>query len=88
MLNDCKYAIGTVKQAGDYNKITNYLILQIRKTYEHGRDIANANENQELFNFKSSVPKLKISTIVETEDTSPKEKLEIKCENGQYKIKV
>ena len=47
MLNDYKYAIGTMKQADDYNKITTYLILYIRKTYEHGSDIANAIENQE-----------------------------------------
>ena len=40
MLNDYKYAIGTAKQAGDYNKTTNYQILHIRKTYENGGDIA------------------------------------------------
>ena len=86
ILNDYKYAIRTVNQTGDYNKITNYLILHIRKTYKLGGDIANAIENQEPFNFESSAPKLKISTIVKTEDTSPKEKLEIKCESNQYKI--
>ena len=86
MLNDCKYAIGTAKQAGDYNKITNYLILHIRKTYKNGRDITNAIENQEPFNFDSSAPKVKISTTVVTMDTCPTEKLEIKCENGQYRI--
>ena len=80
MLNDYKYAIRTVKQA------TNYLILHIRKTYEHGRDITDAIENQEPFNFNSSAPKLKILTIVKTEGKSPKEKLEIKCENDQHKI--
>ena len=58
MLNDYKYAIGTAIQAGDYNKITNYLILHIRKTYEHDRDIPDAIENQEPFNFDPSAPKL------------------------------
>ena len=72
MLNDYKYAIRTANQAGNYNRITNYLILHIRKTYEHGKDIADAIENQEPFHFNSPTPKLKISTIVETEDTSPK----------------
>ena len=86
ILNDYKYDIGTAKQAGDYNKTTNYLILHIRKTYKHGRDITNAMENQEPFNFDSSAPKLKISTTVETADTSPEEKLEIKHENNQYNI--
>ena len=65
----------------------NYLILHIRKTYKNGRDIADVIENQESFNFESSAPKLKISTIVKTVDTSTEEKLEIKCENDQYKIK-
>ena len=82
-----KYAIRTPKQAGDYNKITNYLILHIRKTYENGRDIADGIENQEPFNFDSSAPKLNISTTVVTLDTSPAEKLEIKHENNQYRIK-
>ena len=86
MLNDYKYAIRTAKQAGNYNKITNYLILHIRKTYKNGRDITDAIEKQEPFNFDSSAPKLKISTTVKTVDPSPKEKLEIKCENNQYKI--
>ena len=74
-------------QAGDYNKITNYLILYIRKTYKNGGDIANAIENQEPFNFNSSAPKLKMLTTVMTTDTAPTEKLEIKCENNQYRIK-
>ena len=86
MLNDYKYAIGTAKQAGNYNKITNYLILHIRKTYENGGDITDMIENQEPFNFDSSAPKLKISTTVETTDTSPEENLEIKHENDQYSI--
>ena len=86
MLNDYKYAIGTGKQVGDYNKITTYLILHIRKTYEHGSDIADAIERQEPFNFKPSAPKLQISLIVETETTPPQEKLEIEHQNDQYKI--
>ena len=71
-LNDYKYAIRTPNQAGEYNKITNYLILHIRKTYKYGGDIVDAIENQESFNFKPAAPRLKISSIVETEDTSPK----------------
>ena len=86
MLNDYKYAIGTTKQAGNYDKITNYLVLHVRKTYKHGRDIANAIERQEPFNFKLSAPKLQVSSIVETDNTTPQEKLEIKCQNNQYKI--
>ena len=66
MLNDYKYAIRTTKQVGNYNKITTYLILHIRKTYEHSGDIADTIEKQEPFNFDPSAPRLKISSIVET----------------------
>ena len=75
------------KQAGDFNKITNYLFLHIRKTYKNGRDITYAIENQEPFSFDSSAPKLKISTTIVTMETPPTEKLEIKHENHQYRIK-
>ena len=87
MLNDYKYAIGSAMQAGNYNKITNYLILHIRKTYKHSRYIANAMERQEPFKFEPSAPKLQILLIVKTETTPLQEKLEIKCQNDQYKIK-
>ena len=86
VLNDYKYAIRTAKQAGNYNKITTYLILHIRKTYEHSRDIANGIEKQEPFNFEPSAPRLKILSIVETVHPTLQEKLEIMCENDQYKI--
>ena len=71
MLNDYKYAIRTTKQAGNYNMITIYLILHIRKTYKHSTDIADAIEKQEPFNFNPSAPRLKISSTVETDTTSP-----------------
>ena len=43
-------------------------------------------KRQEPFNFKLSAPKLQILLIVKTETTPPQEKLEIKCQNDQYKI--
>ena len=86
MLDDYIYAIRTAKQAGDYNKITNYLILHIRKTYKYGGDITDMIENQEPFNFNSSEPILKILTTVTTMDRSPAGKLEVKHENDQYRI--
>ena len=86
MLNDYMSAIGTTKQAGNYNKITTYLILHIRKTYKHGVDITDAIEREEPFNFKPSALKLQILLIVETETTSPQEMIAIKYQNNQYKI--
>ena len=44
-------------------------------------------ENQEPFNFDPSAPKLKILTTVMTMDATPTEKLEIKHENDQNRIK-
>ena len=61
-----------MKQAGNYNKITTYLILHIRKTYGHGGDIADAMEKQEPFNLEPSAPRLKILSIVKTAEASPK----------------
>ena len=86
MLNDYKYAIRTAKQACDYKKITTYLILHIRKTYEHGSDIANPIEIQEPFNFDPSAPRLKILSSIETSELTPQEKPEIKHKYNQYKI--
>ena len=71
----------------NYIKITNYLILHIRKTYKNGRDIANAIENQEHFNFDSSPPKLKILTTVKTVDTFSEEKLEINMISTRLSMK-
>ena len=76
-----------MKQVANCNKITTYLVLHIRKTYEHGTDITDVIEKQEPFNFDPSAPRLKILSLVETEGTTPQEKLEIKCKNNQYKIK-
>ena len=87
MLNDSKYAIGTAKQADNYNKTTNYLILHIWKTYKNGRDIANAAERQEPVNFELYAHKLQISATIATPETIPGEVLEVKHENHQYKIK-
>ena len=67
--------------------ITTYLILRIRKTYEHGSNITDAIKNQEPFNFDPSAPRLKILSSIETDTTTPQEKLEIKHEKDQYKIK-
>ena len=76
-----------MKQADNYNKITTYLILHIRKTYEHGGDIANAIEKQEPFNFDQSTPRLMILSTVKTQGKTPQEKLEIECKINQYKTK-
>ena len=76
-----------MQQVGNYNKITTYLILHIRKTYKHGSDIADAIEKREPFYFDPSAPRLKILSSVKTTESTPQDKLEIKCKNDQYKIK-
>ena len=64
-----------MKQAGDCNKITTCLVMHIRKTNKHGGDITDAIEKQEPFNLDPSAPRLKISSIVETTDTTPPKSL-------------
>ncbi len=87
-LSDYKYAIGTAKQAGDYNKITNYLILHIRKTYEQGGDIADALEALQEYDFSSVTPTLKSPNVVPNDASNPTaaEIAEIERQKDQNKL--
>ena len=78
MLNAHKYAIRTAKQAGKYNKITNYLIWHIRKTYKNGRDIADMIENKNLSILTHLHPNSRYQQL--SRQQIPEEKLEIKHE--------
>ena len=56
-LHDYVYTLG--KASADYDIITKFLILHIRKTYENGDDIGNALENMQEVTF--TAPTLDIS---------------------------
>ena len=74
-LQDYIYSLG--KQAAEYDTVTRYLLLHIRKTYQNGDDIGNALDTlQETTTFQP--PKLKIST---NDDETIK-----KRENREYEM--
>ena len=54
------YSLG--KQAADYDIITKFLILHIRKTYLNGDDIGNALENQQETEFNAPILEVSSST--------------------------
>ena len=59
-LGDYVYSLG--KQAADYDIITKFLILHIRKTYLNGDDIGNALENQQETEFNAPILEVSSST--------------------------
>ena len=59
-LGDYVYALG--KQSADYDIITKFLILHIRKTYLNGDDIGNALENQQETEFNAPILEVSSST--------------------------
>ena len=76
-LSDYVYYIGSARQASDFNTITNYIIMNIRKTFTPwGDDIADALESRIPFDPEIYRPKLK-----ESKSENPKEK---EHEDRQY----
>ena len=59
-LADYVYSLG--RQAADYDTITKFLILHIRKTYLNGDDIGNALENQQETEFNAPILEVSSST--------------------------
>ena len=41
-LKDYNYYLGSSKQASDFESTTEFIINHVKKTYNHGRDIAEA----------------------------------------------
>ena len=56
-MHDYVYSLG--KQSADYDIITKYLILHIRKTFNNGDDIGNALETMQDVSF--TAPQLEMS---------------------------
>jgi hypothetical protein len=61
-LSDNIYNIGSAKQAADYEKITEFLINNIRKTFNMGNDVAIALEQLSPYNLDPFKPTLQAST--------------------------
>ena len=77
-IKDWTYYIGSAKQASDYEAITDFLINQIKETYEFGNDIAMAIVNQEPVKTDSWRP-----TLQKSSNSDPDSK---DAENEQYKM--
>ena len=61
-LADYVFYIGSAKQASDYVVTSQYILNHIRKTFEHGDDIADALEAQQKPDFDDWMPALRISS--------------------------
>jgi len=57
-LADYYYAPGTAKNVTDYEETTKFLLNHIRKTYDHGDDIATALEEGDEYDLESERPQL------------------------------
>lgn len=67
-LTDYVYNIGSSSQASDYETTTDFVINHIKKTYESGRDIANALETLTPVNTALWRPSLQVSVIPGNDD--------------------
>ena len=62
-LKDYNYYLGSSKQASDYKSTTQFIINHIKKTYNHGKDIAEALKRLEPINQEDWAPQLQVSLI-------------------------
>jgi hypothetical protein len=60
-LTDNIYYLGSVKQASDYESITEYLINHIKKTFPYGMDIGTVLETLEVLDLNKFKPSLEVS---------------------------
>jgi hypothetical protein len=58
---DNMHYLGSVKQAADYEKTTDFLINHIKKNFDFGNDIGTTLEDLSLFDIANYKPSLKIS---------------------------
>ena len=82
-LKDHNYYIGSSKQASDYETTTEFIINHIKKTYNHGRDIAEALKNLEPLDRTQWVPQLQASAI---QGDDPDSVAQREIENRQYEL--
>ena len=62
-LKDYNYYLGSSKQASDFESTTEFIINHVKKTYNHGRDIAEALKTLELMDRSGWAPQLQVSVI-------------------------
>jgi hypothetical protein len=75
-LEDHVYQVGQAADAGDYNKITEFIMTHIRKTFVHGARVATSLERRQV--VQAQVPRLKRSQSTDAAIES--------LENDEFKI--
>jgi hypothetical protein len=60
-LTDNVYYLGSVKQASEYESITEFLINYIKKTFTYGMDIGTVLETLEVLDLNKYKPSLEVS---------------------------
>ena len=69
-LTDYNYYLGSSKQASDYETTTQFLINHIKKTYDHGLDVATALTSSEPIDTEEWKPSLNVSMITGDDEIS------------------
>ena len=82
-LKDHNYYIGNSKQASDYETTTDFIINHVKKTYNHGRDIAEALKALEPIDQTQWVPQLQMSGIQGNDAASVRQR---ETEDRQYEL--
>ena len=77
-INDKLFQIGTNKQATEYETTAEFLINYIKRTFEHGNDIAETLQTLKNQNMECWMPTLKMSIATDQEILSR--------ENKQYQL--
>ena len=82
-LKDHSYYLGNSKQASDYETTTQFIINHIKKTYNHGRDIAEALKQLQPINQDEWAPQLQVSVIPGNDDDAVRQR---SAEDRQFEI--
>ena len=83
-LKDYNYYLGSSKQASDYESTTQFIINHIKKTYNHGKDIAEALKRLEPINQEDWAPQLQVSLIPGDDEDTVRQRT---AEDRQFEIK-
>ena len=82
-LKDYNYYLGSSKQASDFESTTEFIINHIKKTYNHGRDIAEALKTLEPVDRTDWAPQLQVSIVMGNDADAIRQR---QAEDRQYEI--
>ena len=67
-LSDYVYYLGSAKQAADYETTTEFIINNIKKSFNFGNDIATSLEDLAEYNIEKHKPTLKVSKSTDDDE--------------------